>query len=155
MLNDDQFGKLYGKGLSALFPEGSAGMTTTPMSRASRRKDVKDYEGEKVGAALRNPTHEISHIDPRSLRSTQPNVTRAGVSYYMGEEYGRSGRTFADPHEAGNRLPVVYSRPKCPTCDPSDPEHLILSGHHRATAALLKGEQLAHIRVTGGWGGPR
>jgi hypothetical protein len=147
-----QFDQYHGKGLESLFPEGGAPMTTAPFPRASRRKDVKDYEQEKVHAALRSPTQQTEHIDPRQLHSTQPNVTRAGVSYYMGSEYQKTGKTFADPHDPGNRLPVVYSRKPCADCPET---HMLLSGHHRATAALLQGEQLAHVRVRGGFGGPR
>ena len=45
-----------------------------------------------------------------------------------------TGRTAADPHSVGNKYPTVYVRPSG--------QWDILSGHHRATAALLKGEAL-------------
>jgi hypothetical protein len=71
-------------------------------------------------------------------------VTRSGVEYYSGQEYDRTGETFADNEKAGNRFPVVYSR--------NDGTNIILSGHHRATAALLQGRPLRAINPSGGYG---
>jgi hypothetical protein len=136
-----------------LFPEGSAPKTSVPFPRAGRRKDVKDYEPEAVTKALSAPPQLEAH-DPRTLKASQPSVTRAGVAHYMGPEYERNPEaTFADREQAGNRYPIVYHRKQAPGA--STQERVILSGHHRATAALLKGEPLKAIRVEGGWGPPR
>lgn len=120
--------------------------TTVPFPSAGRRKDRKDYEGDKVQAAITDPQYPVSDIDPRELRATQPTVTRAGVAYYLGHDYEHTGQTFADQHQAGNRVPVVYDR---------DGDKIILSGHHRATADLLAGRQFRAKLVEGTWGPPR
>jgi len=76
-------------------------------------------------------------------------VTRSGVEHYMQGDYERTGQTYADAHQAGNRFPVIYNRHNEAT---GTTESLILSGHHRATKALLRGEQLRSIVVSGGYG---
>ena len=80
----------------------------------------------------------MREVDPRHLHSTQTNITLPGVNYYMGDEYRQTGRTFADMDKAGNRFPVVYTR---------EGQNKLLSGHHRATAALLRGEQFRAIHI--------
>jgi hypothetical protein len=146
-----QFDRYHGKGLESLFPEGSAPKTTIPFPAANRRKDRPGWDIDTVHQALREP-RQTSHIDPRELHASQPMVTRPGVSHYMNGEYERSGRTYADQGDPGNARPIVYSRPRHPEGPETDREHVLLSGHHRATAALLKGEQLEHIAVNGPWG---
>lgn len=124
---------------------GESPTTPAPWPRAGRQKRRADFDQGRVDAALRNPV--LSEVDPRNLHSTQPNITRQGVDYYMGTEYERTGSTFADQGQAGNRYPVVYSR--------EDGQNLALSGHHRAAAALLRGENLRAIHVEGPWGPER
>lgn len=148
--------RLYGaKDIEALFPEGKE-IASTPWAMAGRRKDRRDYDQALVRDALASPAR-LTDIDPRILRSTQPNVTRGGVEYYMGDEYNRTGRTFADQGNVGNAFPVVYSRRnefRTAEWQPEE-EHLLLSGHHRATAALLQGRQFQARHIQGGYGGPR
>lgn len=139
----DQF---YGAGLSGLFPEGSSRITTVPFPAAGRRKDRNPYDKEIVHKALANET-VTEQIDPRTLHATQPSVTQSGVEHYMNP--AKNPGLYADQHEAGNKHPVIYSRKECHDCPET---HMILSGHHRATAALLQGRQLTGIRVQGGWG---
>jgi hypothetical protein len=146
-----QFDQYHGKGMESLFPPGSAPKTVIPIPAASRRKDRSGWSSEHVHAAL-SEDRQTSRIDPRELKSTQTWVTHEGVSHYMGSEYERTGRTFSDAHDPGNARPVIYSRPRNPENPASTQEHVILSGHHRATAALLKGEQLEHVSVKGPWG---
>ena len=86
--------------------------------------------------AVRRPN--MQWADPRKMRASQGGVTRQGVRYYMSEEYKRTGLTYADRDQAGNRVPVLARFP--------DGTLLILSGHHRAVAALLAGEML-HANV--------
>jgi hypothetical protein len=148
MLQPDQFGKFYGGGMSSLFPEGSAGKTTPPFPAAGRSKRQMPYDEDLVHKALRG-TPETEQIDPREVHSTQSWVTREGVAHYMNPENQSSGKLFANEHEPGNRFPVVYSRSECEGCPET---HMLLSGHHRATAALLEGRQFTGIRVKGGWG---
>lgn len=120
--------------------------TGVPFPIAGRRKDVRDYDPGKVQAAISDPKYPVSDVDPRELHATQPAVTRAGVSYYLGDEYDHTGQTYGDQQQAGNRVPVVYDR---------EGTKMILSGHHRATAALLAGRQFRAKLVEGSWGPPR
>lgn len=133
--------------MERMFPGGSP-LASAPWPTMGRRRDVKDYDPEIVRAALLHPDRtEIVHVDPRNFRSTQPSVTRAGVAHYMTDEYERTGRTFADQHNAGNKFPLAYDR--------EDGQRLLLSGHHRGTAALLQGKQFPVRLLQGPWGPPR
>lgn len=148
----------YGKGLDHLFPEGAL-ITSAPWPMAHRDKGRPDYDQERVNHALRTPPR-LQEVDPRDLRSTQRSVTRAGVHYYTGSEYHETGRTFestADPsrNPEGNRFPLIYRREASPTSYDPEPQNMILSGHHRAAAALVKGEPLRAIIVEGPWGEKR
>ena len=131
---------LHGAGThEALFPEGGAPKVVAPWPMAGRTKGKPMYDQSKVVSALSQPRRTTA-MDPRSLHSTQPWVHEEGVRYYMNNpEYQKTGRTFADQGNVGNRTPVVYS-------DASG-RNLILSGHHRATSALLKGGQFEAIHV--------
>lgn len=131
------------KSLDAMFP-GQTPTAIVPFPSASQRKGKRLYNQEAVTAELNLPgrTRTVD-IDPRILSGSQPGVTRAGVEYYTGGEYERSGRTFAEQHNVGNQFPFVVSkrRPVVHEGGPSH-EHVIISGHHRASAALLRGERL-------------
>jgi hypothetical protein len=107
--------------------------TSTPWPKAGKMKDQSHINRELIHAALSRPP-ELEDVDPRPLRSTQPNILRQHVNYYMGKSYEHTGRTAADPHNVGNMFPTIYVRPN----DQWD----ILSGHHRATVSLLRGEPL-------------
>lgn len=149
--------RLYGaKDLDALFPEGKE-IASTPWGMAGRRKDRQDYDPELVRQAISRPANDLVDVDPRHLRATQPMVTRGGVGYYLGDEYNQTGRTFAEQGNPGNAFPVVYSRHNEFRQADWQPEyeHLLLSGHHRGTAALLQGKQFKARQITGGYGPPR
>lgn len=133
--------RAHGSGqIDALFPDG-APTTTAPWLSYNRRRG---YDQSAVTAALSRPpgTQDLQEYDPRTLKSSQPGVTRAGVAYYMGSQYETTGTTYADQGNVGNRHPVVYERE-------DGSERILLSGHHRATAALLKGQPLRARRVRG------
>jgi hypothetical protein len=148
MLQPDQFGKHWGGGMESLFPEGSAGKTTPPFPAAGRSKRQSPYDQELVHKTLAgSPGTEA--IDPRSLHSTQSWVTREATAHYMKPENRAKGTLFADQHDPGNQHPVIYSRHEG---EGREPTHMLLSGHHRATAALLQGRQFTGIRIEGGWG---
>lgn len=154
MVNPDQF---YGKGFDALFPLGGSALTTgVPFPRARRLKDQSSYDRFAVAKTLSEPPQPVE-FDPRTLKANQPSVTYPGVQHYMSGEYERTGRTYADQGQAGNRYPMVYTRPQDPDCHGADcaEEHVLLGGHHRATASLLKGEQLRALHTRGGWGPKR
>jgi hypothetical protein len=137
--------ELHGAGdVNAAF--GDRLKTSVPWPRASRRKDRMEYDQDVVRRGLSQPA-QVEDVDPRYLHVTQPHIVRAGVAHYMGDEYDRTGRTFADQGNVGNAFPVVYDR--------DDGYRLLLSGHHRATAALLKGRGLQARRFSGPWGPER
>jgi hypothetical protein len=138
----ERVNSLWGTGdVDGLFKGGP--QTTTPWPRAPRDKKRKPYDEALVKEALNSPA-ELEDFDPRNLHSTQPGLTRQGVDYYMNNDYARTGETFADKGNAGNRYPVVYSR--------EDGVNMLLSGHHRGSAALLQGKQFPVRRVEGPWG---
>jgi hypothetical protein len=78
-------------------------------------------------------------LDPRNLHASQPWVTQEGTSYYMGDTYRKTGQTFRNMDQPGNRFPVVYTD--------TQGRNQIISGHHRATADLLNGRQLRAIHI--------
>jgi hypothetical protein len=124
---------------------GDAPSTSAPWPRAGRLKSRQDYDKDLVREVISDPEHHhMAEIDPRELHATQPSITRAGVAHYLGGDYERTGETFADKHNPGNRRPVVYRR--------EDGQNLLLSGHHRATAALLQGRPLRALVIDGPWG---
>lgn len=112
--------------------------TPAPWPRIGRTKGQPVFDQARVTAALSSP-RMLTETDPRFLHANQSSVTREGVQYYMGDEYQRTGRTFADRGDVGNRNPVIYRR--------NSGENIILSGHHRAAAALIRGEQLHALHV--------
>lgn len=134
--------------LDALIPSGQ---TSTPFPRAGQRKDRQMVDQETVAKHLKNPP-VLTDVDPRTLQSTQPAITRGGVKHYLSGEYERTGATYADQGNAGNRYPVVYARSREGT---STVDNILLSGHHRAAAALIKGQPVRARVVEGGWGPAR
>lgn len=137
--------QMYGRGLDALGSSG--GLAATPWPTAGSRKDRRDFDPELVNQAIRNG-QEPEPLDPRDLRTRQPHLRKDIVAHYM-----TSSEVFADKNQAGNQTPVVYERePLHPT---AQPERILLSGNHRAAAALLRGEQFNAIRVKGPYGPPR
>jgi len=154
LTREDYVNALHGSGESGfrqLFP-GEQSSALTPWSGVGGLKHRAPYEQSKVSAALREPASNLVEVDPRNLRATQPEITRPGVDYYMGQEHRRTGETFADRMSPGNRYPVVYSRTHPET---GNVENMILSGHHRAAAALLQGRQLHARYIQGGYGEER
>jgi hypothetical protein len=140
--HQERLERLYGKVSFDQFFSGDRHVV--PFPQAGRNKVGLPYDPNVVQAAVHRTPPELVDIDPRTLSASQPMVTRSGVEYYSGQEYDRTGETFADNEKAGNRFPVVYSR--------NDGTNIILSGHHRATAALLQGRPLRAINPSGGYG---
>jgi hypothetical protein len=130
---------IHGAGDAGAYFKG-APKAPTPWPSAGRTKsDPRGYKPDLVQKALSNPGPHMREMDPRHLHATQPSVTSEGVNHYMGDDYRKTGRTFADQHVESNRFPVVYTDPQG--------RNKLLSGHHRATAALLQGRQLRAIHV--------
>jgi hypothetical protein len=90
------------------------------------------YDSQHVSREMMKPVTELKSFDPRTLVSTQSGITRAGVSYYLGKEYARTGKTFADQDQHGNQYPVVYHKK-------TTGELILLAGNHRAVADLVSG----------------
>lgn len=130
-----QFGRAhraYGTGRPEfIFGEGQ--MASTPWPRGGKTKQGSAYDKGVVQRALSQPP-QLEDYDPRHLHATQPNLVKSHVDYYMGDEYAKTGRTAADHGNLGNQFPSVYHA--------ADGKRLLLSGHHRAAAALLRGEPL-------------
>jgi len=147
--------ELRGGGLDKLFPRDwdskePALMAITPWKMAGGRKNQKQYDQGLVKDALQNPDrYRVApmDLDDPNLRSTQPSVTRAGVQHYMSDDYRTHGTLYAQQENVGNQKPMVYHR--------DDGQSLLLSGHHRATAALLGDLPLGAIHVHGPWGAIR
>lgn len=138
------------RGMDSIFPDGIA-KVNSPFRTAGRRKDVEDVEWDKVRDAIQNPEKHMDDIDPRDLKGTQPSVTRQAADHYMKNDYRKNPGTFADQGNPGNTHPFVYSRH-----GPGDRvDHILLSGHHRALADLLKGRKTRAIHIHGGWGPAR
>lgn len=138
---------LWGRGLDALFPvvsispsgrkerNPSAGI---PWPAAGRRIDEPLYDNDLVQEALKRK--QLVEVDPRNLYSIQSGLSLDGMRYYMGDTYARTGETFADRDRPTNRFPIVYHRRR-------NNQYVLLTGNHRAAAALLKGEMLRAILV--------
>ena len=130
--------RLHGAGDAAALFRGRP-QEMAPWPKAGRQKGQPAFDKERVHAAIRNPQAHMREMDPRSLHASQTWVTQAGVSYYMGNEYRETGKTFRDMDQASNRWPIVYTDARG--------RNQILSGHHRATAALLRGEQFHVLHI--------
>lgn len=129
--------------LAVMFPD-EASVTVVPWPAVVRPLRTED-ERDLLRALLAVPPRadQFADLDPRTLSGSQGWVTRAGVAYYLHEDtYRRSGRTYADQFKIGNKYPVVH---QCGN------DLVILSGHHRAAAALLNGEPLRARRVQAEW----
>jgi hypothetical protein len=146
--------RLWGSNnLDILFSGGS--ITPPPFPKADdRRRQRPAYDKnlvtDRLKEVLRTPEKDrsklLGQIDPRDLWSNQPSVERGHMEYYMNNEDSK-GSTSADNHNIGNKFPVVYKR--------EDGQNIILSGHHRATRALLRGEPLKALIIEGPWGASR
>lgn len=138
--------RLYGtgtEGISKIF--GPAPTAITPWQSVGRSKKyglMAPEEREAVNTELRRQPPSLEEFDPRPLLATQPSIVRHHLDYYMGRNFDLTGQTSADQGNVGNRFPVILHRP-------SRNQNVILSGHHRATAALLKGVPLRALRVEG------
>lgn len=143
--------EFYGAGdIEKMFPE-SKPLTAVPWDQMGRRKDRQDYSRDLVAEHLRKlpGPEDIHEIDPRILHATQPSITRAGVQHYLQHDYRHGGPTWADQHDIGNRIPLVYKREDLYG---REPQHILLSGHHRAAATLLQGRQFRVRMIEGPWG---
>ena len=145
---------LYGSGDPGQIFGGQA-KAPVPWKQPIMRRDRQTYNPEVVRNELLQPVsreHGLVPVDPRHLQATQPHLVRAAVEHYMSDQFKQTGQRFADQHNVGNHHPFVYSRQRD---NADEPDEILLAGHHRAAAALLKGEPLMARRVQGGWGPDR
>jgi len=134
--NQRALGQVLGSGPSPRVPFVLAGHLRTEVSGDGLRQ-----RQELIDAVVHAPP-VLVEVDPRLLRATQGGLDREGVVHYLGTVFHERGITYADHHDPGNADPVVLVRER-------DGAHLLLAGHHRATAALLRGVPLL-ARVVGG-----
>jgi hypothetical protein len=144
----ERTGRLHGSGrdgVNATFGNGPTGLT--PWPRVGRLKGEPAYDDELVQVELRKKPADIvlQNTDPRELWASQGGLVKQHVEYYLHDlTWKLTAEPSADKNQLGNRFPVVYFR--------DDGRRIILSGHHRAAAALLNGEPLKARIVTGGKG---
>ncbi len=138
--------RLYGAGeagIDRIF--GPAPTAPTPWQSAGKSKKyglLHPDEKDAIASELSRQPPSLVEFDPRPLLASQPSVVQHHLRHYMGRNYDLTGQTAADQGNVGNRFPVILHRP-------SRNQNIILSGHHRATAALLKGVPLRALRVEG------
>lgn len=130
--------QFFGAGsVEKMFPDG-APTTVSPFPQASPSRTHRTFDPRLVDEALSNPEEHLRDVDPRTVHGSQPGLTRAGVAHYM----ENPDTLYRDAHQAGNQHPVVFH-------DETKDREVLLSGHHRAGAALLRGEQFKAVRVSG------
>ncbi len=97
-----------------------------------------------IHAMIRGEIHP-QDIEPRFLLGTQGGTTGAGMKYYLseGNDYERAGQTYADQQQVGNRVPIIYQ-------NEGVGNRYVLSGHHRVSAAILRGRPVKGLLVIGG-----
>lgn len=131
--------------LEHVFPGGSTTNAPWPSAGGLKSDMAPEYRAarsEAIAKVLQAPP-ELVDVDPRTLSKNQPSVTRAGVQHYLSNpQFHETGETFADQGNSGNRYPTVYRRAR-------DQSNIILSGHHRAMAALMRGQALKARIVEG------
>jgi hypothetical protein len=134
--------KLYGQINHVDEYFGGHSTRPTPWKQAPTKKTQHQYDKDAVKACLQNPDHPLEDVDPRELRSTQPSIVRAAAQHYLSGEHERTGATFEAGGNIGNKHPVVFH-------DNDTGERTILTGHHRAFAALAEGRPLRARLVRG------
>ena len=134
--------------LETLFPPTAGPVTPAPFPQAKQKKREVLYDKTWVRQAIAAQSNgDVELVDPSKLSATQYGVTRPGVAYYLTDTYWLTGETYADMEKLSNRFPLIYIK--------ETGESLILAGHHRSTAALLKSEPLLAIVVRVPWSGSR
>ena len=141
----DPDNKFWGQGVEVMFPNGAL-TVPAPFPSVGKHKKLKPYVQSIVDDGLKSGT--TTKIDPRTLHTMQPGVTRDGVGHYIDST---DGALFDQTASATNDQPLVYIRDE----GNGRERAILLTGNHRAAAALAKGEQLDAIVVKGPWGPPR
>ncbi len=135
---------LWGKGIDRFMPQTKKGDNPwrdrpSPLMPFPAYSDARSADVD-LDLVRKTTTQTFEFFDPRDLVATQLMLTRDGMLYYLlSEEWENTGRTFADQNLASNQYPLIYVR--------KDGMQLILTGHHRAAAAAVKGEMLRAVTV--------
>lgn len=105
-------------------------ITSVPWQQMNR---FKPYDKPMVGKIVEGPsdTSSMRTFDPRMLHANQPSLVVAPFLHYFNREPGLA----RDKEQVGNLHPFVYIHRGTGV-------HRLLSGHHRAAAALLRGKPL-------------
>lgn len=110
-----------------------------PLRRAATRPMGHVVEESVIDAVLGSARRPRRLVDPRLLWASQHGVTWSGVDYYLNQpRYRRTAWTWADQWSRINREVVVWVGPDGPQ---------LLSGHHRTTVALLRGEPVDAVWI--------
>ena len=107
-----------------------AAKTIVPWPSAGRRKGEPRTPVANVEHLLTAPPR-LHEVDPRTLHASQPWVLRTHAGYYLTGEWELTGRTSADMHSSANRYPTFAER---------SGQLVIITGHHRSLAALIRGQ---------------
>ncbi len=117
-----------------------------PLRRAVTRPLAQFVDSSIVEAVLGSSVRPRRVVDPRDLWASQHGVTWSGVDYYLNKpRYRRTAWTWADQWKRINREVVVWATA------PEGPQ--LLSGHHRTTVALLRGEPIEVVWIDPAEGG--
>jgi hypothetical protein len=121
-----------------------ASVTTIPLKQAPF---AKGYDTALVREAVSYYPRAtaIAWLDPRALLATQPGIQRPALMHYLGRSYDLWGMPFESVSRT-NRIPLVYTY-NHPISEVI--QHMVLVGHHRTCAALLRGELLMTRQVYG------
>ncbi|MEN9821950.1 MAG: hypothetical protein RLZ04_376 [Actinomycetota bacterium] len=127
--SNEYLSTIYGCGsLDALFVHG-ADRITCPFPQAPQRKNETRPKGlfthELTSSAAR-----LTFVDPRVLHGSQSWILRQHVGYYLTERWELTGIPSAED-TPGNRFPTVV--------EDAAGRLVIVAGHHRAAAALIRG----------------
>lgn len=113
-----------------------------PWPQAQYKKTQHLYDKDAVSKALRDPDHELEDVDPRDLQASQSSVVRSAAQHYLDGDHHKTGQTYEGGANLGNKHPVIFH-------DNDTGKRTILSGHHRAFAALAEGRPLRAKVVRG------
>jgi hypothetical protein len=86
-----------------------------------------------AGAGRRFAGWDLVDVEPWTLCATQDSVRSDALGHYMTDAYRRMGALFDTASGSANDDPVVLE---------VDGRRLVLTGHHRTVAALLRGLNL-------------
>ena len=126
--------------LNSLFK--GAPKIAAPWPRRGGLRGVPRVDPALVAGVLASPA-VLAEVDPTTLNANQSWIVAEHVAYYLTDQWHVTGRTSADQWEIMNRFPLVLpdyrGRPT------------IMAGHHRAAAAMLRGEPLVARVTPGSW----